>query len=109
MNIIGKLSLFLILVKVNNANNVNSKAKKKKICLTKQLTWLESNGILFMVVGKSHVSSDFSFVLIVSFSLVMSYFELYLLIGFSGGSDDEESARNAGDLGFIPGLGRSPG
>ena len=29
MNIIGKLSLFLILVKVNNANNVNSKAKKK--------------------------------------------------------------------------------
>ena len=108
MNIIGKLSLFLILVKVNNANNVNSKAKKK-LCLTKQLTWLESNGILFMVVGKSQVSSDFSFVLIVSFSLVMSYFELYLLIGFSGGSDDEESACNAGDLGFIPGLGRSPG
>ena len=30
--------------------------------------------------------------------------------GFSGGSDDKECKRNdAGDLGSIPGLGRSPG
>ena len=29
--------------------------------------------------------------------------------GFSGGSDDKESTCNAGDLGWIPGLGRSPG
>ena len=29
--------------------------------------------------------------------------------GFSGGSDDEESACNEGDLGSIPGLERSPG
>ena len=29
--------------------------------------------------------------------------------GFSGGSDGKESACNAGDLGSIPGLGRSPG
>ena len=29
--------------------------------------------------------------------------------GFPGGSDGKESARNAGDLGFIPELGRSPG
>ena len=28
---------------------------------------------------------------------------------FSGGSDGKESACNAGDLGLIPGLGRSPG
>ena len=28
---------------------------------------------------------------------------------FPGGSDDEESACNAGDLGSIPELGRSPG
>ena len=27
----------------------------------------------------------------------------------SGGSDGKESAHNAGDLGLIPGLGRSPG
>ena len=29
--------------------------------------------------------------------------------GFPGGSDSNESAYNAGDLGSIPGLGRSPG
>ena len=29
--------------------------------------------------------------------------------GFSGGSDGKESACSAGDLGLIPGLGRSPG
>ena len=28
--------------------------------------------------------------------------------GFPGGSDGKESARNAGDLGSIPGSGRSP-
>ena len=30
-------------------------------------------------------------------------------VGFTGGSDSKESACNAGDLGLIPGLGRSPG
>ena len=30
-------------------------------------------------------------------------------MGFPGGSDDKESAFNVGDLGSIPGLGRSPG
>ena len=36
---------------------------------------------------------------------------MYLLcnMGFPGGSDGEESACNAGDLGSIPGAGRSPG
>ena len=29
--------------------------------------------------------------------------------GFPGGSDGKESACNSGDLGLIPGLGRSPG
>ena len=29
--------------------------------------------------------------------------------GFPGGSDDEESAYNAGNLGSIPGSGRFPG
>ena len=31
------------------------------------------------------------------------------LIGFPGGSDGKASARNVGDLGLIPGSGRSPG
>ena len=30
-------------------------------------------------------------------------------MGFPGGSDDKESACNAGDVGWIPGLGRSAG
>ena len=34
---------------------------------------------------------------------------LLILMGFPGGSDGKESACNAGDLGSIPGLGRSPG
>ena len=32
----------------------------------------------------------------------------YFLLGFPGGSDGRESAYNVGDLGSIPGLGRSP-
>ena len=31
------------------------------------------------------------------------------MVGFPGGSDGKESICNAGDLGSIPGLGRSPG
>ena len=34
---------------------------------------------------------------------------IYIHIGFPGGSDDKESACSAGDLGSIPGSGRSPG
>ena len=32
-----------------------------------------------------------------------------VFLGFPGGSDSKESAFNVGDLGLIPGLGRSPG
>ena len=32
-----------------------------------------------------------------------------LLLGFHGGSDGKESVCNVGDVGLIPGLGRSPG
>ena len=34
---------------------------------------------------------------------------LYVYMGFPGGSDGKESACNVGDLGSVPGLGRSPG
>ena len=33
----------------------------------------------------------------------------FSILGFRGGSDGKESACNAGDLGLIPGEGRSPG
>ena len=32
----------------------------------------------------------------------------FFTLGFPGGSDDKESACNAGDPGSVPGLGRSP-
>ena len=38
----------------------------------------------------------------------MSSHFIVILHGFPGGSDGKESACNAGDLGLIPGLGRSP-
>ena len=54
--------------------------------------------------------------------LILSHFILMKILGggwhfflfyrqgsFPGGSEDKESTPNAGDLGFIPGLGRSPG
>ena len=37
------------------------------------------------------------------------YSKLHLLLGFSGGSEGKVSACNVGDLGLIPGLGRSSG
>ena len=36
-------------------------------------------------------------------------FSAYYILDFPGGSDGKESPRNAGDLGSVPGLGRSPG
>ena len=36
------------------------------------------------------------------------YLSLFQVCGFSGGSDSKGSACNMGDLGSIPGLGRSP-
>ena len=38
------------------------------------------------------------------------FFKLFnIYLGFFGGSDGKESACNVGDMGSIPGLGRSPG
>ena len=37
------------------------------------------------------------------------FWSIRLILGFPAGSDDKESACNSGDLGLIPGLGRSPG
>ena len=37
------------------------------------------------------------------------YVCVYICIHFPDGSDSKESACNPGDLGLIPGLGRSPG
>ena len=43
------------------------------------------------------------------FHFTSSYYHCYFFCSFPGGSDGKESACNAGDVGSIPGLGRSPG
>ena len=40
---------------------------------------------------------------------MVNYQELFLHMGLPGGSDNKKSACNAGGLGSIPGLGKSPG
>ena len=42
-------------------------------------------------------------------SLVNSFLFKFLFLSFTGDSADKESTCNVGDLGLIPGLGRSPG
>ena len=42
-------------------------------------------------------------------SLIIFSGHTYSVLGFPGGSDSKESTCNVGDLGLIPGLGRSPG
>ena len=43
------------------------------------------------------------------FLSVCIYMSVYVYEDFPGGSDGKASVYNAGDLGSIPGLGRSPG
>ncbi|CAI9171683.1 unnamed protein product [Rangifer tarandus platyrhynchus] len=43
------------------------------------------------------------------FLYLLEFASYYPLEGFPGGPDSKESACNAGDLGLIPGSGRSPG
>ena len=40
-------------------------------------------------------------------AFILFLMELYLLLGFRGGSDGKGSICNVGDLGLTPGLGRS--
>ena len=44
-----------------------------------------------------------------NFSLSILIWLIQVFYKYSGGSDNEESVLNAGDLGLIPGSGRSPG
>ena len=68
-----------------------------------------------MPFNSVHSSNDRLLVALTYCLNVMPYpFETYVtsslpLPGFPGGSDGKESACNAGDLGLIPGSGRSPG
>ena len=43
------------------------------------------------------------------YTFIMSYFFLFAILSFPGGSDSKEFAGNEGDLGSIPGSERFPG
>ena len=78
-----------------------------------------------MNINYSHKSGSvniFSSEFVISFYLLKAFWRVWLYhkmlylfsfcsiaFGFPGGSDGKESTCNAGDLGSIPGLGRSPG
>ena len=53
--------------------------------------------------------------IVFAFHQLICWYHIYVvllyiyILGFPGGSDGKESTCNAGDLGSIPGLGRSPG
>ena len=63
------------------------------------------------MLNHSLFGENFLWVQIFLFSTSSSYFSscLYVFVGFPGGSDGKESACNVGDLGSVPGQGRSPG
>ena len=63
-----------------------------------------------MVIGK--VTKPLHFQLVLSTSYTLQQFNTMRLFSFEdfpGGSDGEDSAQNAGDVGLIPGSGSTPG
>ena len=65
--------------------------------------------LLFLFVGYFLEHPDSIVIKIYLFFVFHSFPYPMCFMGFPGGSDGKESACNAGDLGLIPGLGRSPG
>ena len=59
---------------------------------------------MFILTKLQLVISHFDF----SERFLFYFMSTYFLLGFPGGSDGRESAYSVGDLGSIPGLGRSP-
>ena len=68
------------------------------------MTVYNSNLCLHFPIAFSSCYMSFFYV-----SLIRTLVIGFRVHGFSGDSDDKESACNAGDLGSIPGLGSSPG
>ena len=65
--------------------------------------------LVFYITFAELFYSEFivNFLLLANFSFYYNFVVSYM--GLPGGSDSKESSCSAGDLGVIPGLGRSPG
>ena len=64
--------------------------------------WYNARQVKAQILHVTHSDPDLCLVLCASSVTTLA-------MGFPGGSAAKESACNAGDLGLIPGLGRSPG
>ena len=91
--------------RISNFPSENS-GKLAEACLSENfhadefyLSWRLAEGCAII---KIHIAGRFLGTLIIGG-------EFRVLMGFPGGSEFKESACNLGDLGSIPGLGRSPG
>ena len=73
--------------------------------VTPGLLWVPGAALLFLVEGGACRGRSFP---LLPFSFIF-YGVHGAAVGFPGGSDGKQSAYNAGDLGSIPRLGRSPG
>ena len=90
--------VFLSVVQTQSKHLLHKRAKTifQNLLLKKKNLTASQNSV-FSFVGKH----------LIFFFLFCSGF--ILPVGFPGGSNIKESTFNAGDLGLIPGLGRSPG
>ena len=120
----SKLKIFICKLPLENTGN-SSTISINKISILKSFTTLWKMLPLYLIGTPSFLNSPFQNCL--KFSVILgttsakrsifmwptSYNQLEGPVqaheGFRGGSDDKESACSAGDLGLIPGLGRSPG
>ena len=64
--------------------------------------------VLSAITGRQEVHNRWLWLLLLALQVILYYKNPQVVI-LPGGSADKESACNAGDLGLIPGLGRSPG
>ena len=72
------------------------------------MVWPLCKGLLIQK-GKPASGSSLRTKALVLFCFCFFYIGVWLILGFPSGSEGKESACNEGDLGSIPGPGRSPG
>ena len=88
---------------------------KRVFAMTTAFSWQNCYPLpCFILYSKVRFACYSRYLLISYFCIPISYHEKEIFFcvrrcGLSGGSAGRESACNAGDLGSIPGLGRSPG
>ena len=80
----------------------------KKVFLS-AFSWFSKSGEDKLKQEKEELIPIIGGLFIVNITLALDFYLYTHKRGFLGGSDSKESACNAGDPGWIPGLGRVPG